>query len=67
MKDADQLPITHTSLEYKPCIKSDEKSMQPGEKSYPLEIDGHLNCTFDPSLNRTYDDRYQEVPNFVVN
>ena len=40
--------------------------MQPGEPSYPLEIDGYLNCTFDTELNRTYDDRYQVVPHFNI-
>ena len=31
-----------------------------------LEVDGHLDCSFDAELNKTYDERYQEVPNFSI-
>ena len=63
-KVQDFLPITTTSIEYKPCVNPEQLSQQPDQKFYPLEIDKALDCTADEELGELYDDRWQTLANF---
>jgi len=58
-KDANQLPITSTKVEYKPCAKDSERSRSPGQVFYLLEKE-EKDCTVDKLNGKTFDTRYVE-------
>ena len=51
------LPITTTSVEFKPCVKASERSLSPAQKPFILEKN-MADCTLDKVTNKRYDLRY---------
>ena len=59
-RDTDNLPITQTRTEYRPCMDSlHQSTSMTQDKFYPTEFE-RGDCPVEPNTNLTYDPRYIE-------
>ena len=59
-KHGDNLPITQTKLEYKPCMSPKDNSISPSQASvvYPAEYTD--SCVYEPNTKKVNDPRYAQ-------
>ena len=60
-RDFDSLPLTTTTLAYKPCMLSHKPSLDPAVSHYPTELDRLNGCEAFQTTGEFYDKYYRET------
>jgi len=62
-KDTDNLPITSTLVEFKPCLVPTKQSIDPADKLYPTQFETLIDCVADDFIGggNEFDPRFESA------